>query len=286
MLIAAGFGALVFLGSWALDRLAAQLFAATATSGWVSAAKGLLLALATAWFAYVWLRRLAGDRAGMRFGDPARGGRGSDGAHAELRASEERYRSCFEFSPVAYQSLDEAGRYIHANRELGDLLGYAPEELLGRTFCEFWSERSREAFSEIDDAFKHEGRVSRELGLLRSERRPFSAKPEMGPSDFRSGKWPTVNAFGGPRSSCVRPDSVLRFAPHSVRAPTNDLTAFRETLCLISASARAPTPIKHPVLRLRGGRRTSLRCRCEAWSGAKRASRVVPGSPSAGRVRD
>jgi hypothetical protein len=29
-----------------------------------------------------------------------------------------------------------------------------------------------------------------------------------------------------------------------------------------------------------------LSIRCEAWSGAKRASRVVPGSPSAGRVRD
>jgi hypothetical protein len=30
----------------------------------------------------------------------------------------------------------------------------------------------------------------------------------------------------------------------------------------------------------------AVQIRCEAWSGAKRASRVVPGSPSAGRVRD
>jgi magnesium-transporting ATPase (P-type) len=39
------------------------------------------------------------------------------------------------------------------------------------------------------------------------ERRPFFAKPEMGPSDFRSEKWATVIAFGGPR----RPASWL---PH------------------------------------------------------------------------
>jgi predicted transposase YbfD/YdcC len=46
---------------------------------------------------------------------------------------------------------------------------------------------------------------------------PFFAKPEMGPSDFRSKKLATTVAFGGPRSSCVRPVSVLRSATHSDR---------------------------------------------------------------------
>jgi hypothetical protein len=35
-------------------------------------------------------------------------------------------------------------------------------------------------------------------------------------------------------------------------------TACRDALCFVSASARAPTPTKHPALRLRGGRRTPL----------------------------
>ena len=46
---------------------------------------------------------------------------------------------------------------------------------------------------------------------------PFFAKPEMDPSDFRSKKLATLFAFGCPRSSCVRPVSVLRFAAHSNR---------------------------------------------------------------------
>ncbi len=46
---------------------------------------------------------------------------------------------------------------------------------------------------------------------------PFFAKPEMDPSDFRSKKLATGFAFGCPRSSCVRPVSVLRFATHSNR---------------------------------------------------------------------
>jgi hypothetical protein len=58
------------------------------------------------------------------------------------------------------------------------------------------------------------------LDLAKPERRPFFAKPEMGPSDFRSEKWTTVIAFGGPRSSCVRHRPVLRSAPHRARAPT------------------------------------------------------------------
>ena len=44
---------------------------------------------------------------------------------------------------------------------------------------------------------------------------PFFAKREMDPSDFRSKKLATLYAFGGPRSPCVRPVSVLRFATHS-----------------------------------------------------------------------
>lgn len=41
---------------------------------------------------------------------------------------------------------------------------------------------------------------------------PFFAKPEMYPSDFRSKKLATGFDFGCPRSSCVRPVSVLRYA--------------------------------------------------------------------------
>jgi hypothetical protein len=77
---------------------------------------------------------------------------------------------------------------------------------------------------------------------------PFFAKPEMDPSDFRSKKWATLFAFGCPRSSCVRPVSVLRFA--ALRTPTgattNDLTPCRMPLVL------SPPPL---ALRLRQNKR-------------------------------
>ena len=46
---------------------------------------------------------------------------------------------------------------------------------------------------------------------------PLFAKLKMDPFDFRSKKLATLSAFGGPRSYCVRPVSVLRFAAHSSR---------------------------------------------------------------------
>ena len=60
-----------------------------------------------------------------------------------LRASEVRFRSLFENSPVAYQSLDIAGRFIDVNQRLCDLLGYRADELLGRDFGELWSDGTR-----------------------------------------------------------------------------------------------------------------------------------------------
>ena len=62
-------------------------------------------------------------------------------------------------------------------------------------------------------------------------------------------------AFGGPRSSCVRHGA--HYAPrHGFH---NDFTPDRFALCFVSTRATARTPTKHPALRLRGGRRTSLR---------------------------
>ncbi|MFX6648946.1 PAS domain S-box protein, partial [Acinetobacter baumannii] len=55
-------------------------------------------------------------------------------AERALRDSEERFRTLFEHFPVAYQSLDAQGRFIHVNPMLCALLGYREGELLGRAF--------------------------------------------------------------------------------------------------------------------------------------------------------
>ncbi|HMK43391.1 MAG TPA: PAS domain S-box protein, partial [Dissulfurispiraceae bacterium] len=55
-------------------------------------------------------------------------------AEDALRESEGRFRALFEHSPVAYQSLDEDGRFIDVNPMLRELLGYSRDELIGKSF--------------------------------------------------------------------------------------------------------------------------------------------------------
>ena len=53
-----------------------------------------------------------------------------------LRESEERFRQTFELAASGIAHVDLQGRFLKANRALGRILGYAPEELVGRTVKE------------------------------------------------------------------------------------------------------------------------------------------------------
>jgi len=63
-------------------------------------------------------------------------------AHEALRLGEERYRSVVENSQEAILIVDNNYRINYANRELGQLLGYPTEEIVGRDFREFVDEQS------------------------------------------------------------------------------------------------------------------------------------------------
>ena len=86
-----------------------------------------------------------------------------------LQASESRFRSLFENSPIAYQSLNEDGRYIDVNHRLCELLGYSRDELMGKKFGEFWSERTQHRFPEAFEGFKCSGAVTGELELVHKD---------------------------------------------------------------------------------------------------------------------
>lgn len=90
-------------------------------------------------------------------------------AEQALLESETRFRELFEYSPVAYQSLDESGIFLDVNSRLLELLGYSREELIGTRFCDFWTAATRPGFEEKFAAFKREGRVKAELELLRRD---------------------------------------------------------------------------------------------------------------------
>ena len=63
---------------------------------------------------------------------------------AELRASEERYRSVIQSSPDLIWATNKAGRYEFVSDRVRDLLGWEPGEVLGRPFREFIDEQSVE----------------------------------------------------------------------------------------------------------------------------------------------
>ena len=57
-------------------------------------------------------------------------------AHAALRGSEQRYRVTFETAPVGLTELALSGHFLRVNPAFCAMLGYAPEEVLGRAFDE------------------------------------------------------------------------------------------------------------------------------------------------------
>lgn len=84
-----------------------------------------------------------------------------------LRESELRFRSLFENSPVAYQSLDEQGRFIDVNEELLKIIGYERKEIIGKKFGELWSPEARDIFPERFKGFKACGEVTTEIPIVR-----------------------------------------------------------------------------------------------------------------------
>lgn len=60
-----------------------------------------------------------------------------------LKESEERYKHLFEHTPAMLHSIDTEGRIIYVSDQWLNLLGYAREEAVGKTFIDFLSDESR-----------------------------------------------------------------------------------------------------------------------------------------------
>ncbi|MDM8569637.1 PAS domain S-box protein, partial [Thiotrichales bacterium HSG1] len=88
-------------------------------------------------------------------------------AETILEKSEKRFRALFEKFPVAYQSLNENGCFIDVNPEMEQLLGYRADEMLGKSFGDFWDKETNSMFPNAFCQFKECGIVNNELHLLK-----------------------------------------------------------------------------------------------------------------------
>lgn len=76
-----------------------------------------------------------------------------------LRESEERYRSLVETSSDWVWEVDDQGRYTHASPKVRQILGYSPEEIIGRTPFDFMPEQEARRVETILSEFAYERRA-------------------------------------------------------------------------------------------------------------------------------
>ncbi len=65
-------------------------------------------------------------------------------AEESLRKSEEHYRMLADTMNDGLGEIDESGRYVYANRKLGEILGFSSDEMIGRHWSEFYDRDAQE----------------------------------------------------------------------------------------------------------------------------------------------
>ena len=70
-------------------------------------------------------------------------------AELEIERSEQRFHTTFDLAPVGINHIDPQGRILLANPRMGQILGYTPDELIGRNIKEFSLPEDEEATKEL-----------------------------------------------------------------------------------------------------------------------------------------
>lgn len=110
----------------------------------------------------------------------AEGRRARKYAEEALRASEQKYRNLVETVHDVIWSIDTTGRLTFVNRAVKRLLGYEPEEIVGRLFADFMRASHREQiFDQISRTRDSETRLGYEVELLRKDGAPVAVSANV-----------------------------------------------------------------------------------------------------------
>lgn len=76
-----------------------------------------------------------------------------------LEESEKNFRLLIEDGPIAYQSLDNQGRFINVNEVWLKMFGYKKEDVIGRCFVDFLTEEDADTFATSFEVFAGKGEI-------------------------------------------------------------------------------------------------------------------------------
>ncbi len=100
-------------------------------------------------------------------------------ANVALAESERRFRDLFEYAPLAYQTLDRAGRLVAVNHAWLELTGFPRGEAIGRSFADFLPAESRPLFAERLTVLKAAGVIrGAEFEVVHRDGSPVSVQAD------------------------------------------------------------------------------------------------------------
>jgi PAS domain S-box-containing protein len=128
-------------------------------------------------------------------------------ADEALRESQQRLAVTYEKAPIGIAEMDAAGRFVRVNAALSTIIGYTPEELLGRSFVELTHPEDRD-----DDAEQYARQVRGEIAHYSMQKRFLR----------RDGGTVFVNVLS---SSVLNPQGQFRYGVRVVQDVTEQLQA-------------------------------------------------------------
>ncbi len=79
--------------------------------------------------------------------------------NTSLQELEKKYKTLYQNAPIGYQSLDENGHILEVNKAWFDFFGYDRNEVIGKSFGEFLTSKSRELMLTKFFEFKEKGEI-------------------------------------------------------------------------------------------------------------------------------
>lgn len=130
-------------------------------------------------------------------------------AEQELRASEERYRTLFNLLPYGGEVLDRNGMIINLSPSTARMLGYKPEEMLGRPITEFIDVDSRKIFKhKFPELLKGRPQTT-EIRLIRKDGVPLNIMRAATPVFDKSGQVASILALSVDITERVRAEEKI-----------------------------------------------------------------------------